>query len=94
MRRFINCTVIFVVGLGALADALQTRVPRSILAGAGAVLIVWNLFFIVQFVTGMVPRQQPVDMLEMARNQFVGVPPRLFEIAQRFITNRASFYQR
>jgi hypothetical protein len=94
MRRFINCTVIFVVGLAALVNALQTRVPRPILAGAGAALIVWNLFFIVQFVTGMVPRQQPVDMLEMARNQFMGVPPRLLEIAQRFITNRASFYQR
>ena len=93
-RRFINCTVLFVVGLAAFADAIQTRVPRPVLAGAGAVLIVWNLFFIIQFVTGMVPRQQPVDMLEMARNQFVGVPPRLFEIVQRFLTNRGSFYQR
>lgn len=92
-RRFINCTVIFVVGLAAFVDALQTRVPRPILAGAGAVLIVWNLFFIIQFVIGMVPRQQPVDMLEMARNQFVGVPPRLFEIAQRFVTNRGSFFK-
>ena len=93
-RRFINCTVIFVVGLAAFADAIQTRVPRPVLAGAGIFFIVWNLFFIIQFVMGMVPRQQPVDMLEMARNQFVGVPPRLFEIAQRFLMNRGSFYQR
>ncbi len=93
-RRFINCTVIFVVGLAAFVDALHTRVPRPILAGAGALLIVWNLFFIIQFVTGMVPRQQPVDMLEMARNQFVGVPPRLFEIVQRFVLNRGSFFGR
>ncbi len=93
-RRFINCTVLFVIGLAAFADAIQTRVPRPVLAGAGAVLIVWNLFFIIQFVTGMIPRQQPVDMLEMARNQFIGVPPRLFEILQRFVTNRGSFYQR
>ncbi|MCG3142168.1 MAG: hypothetical protein HDKAJFGB_03556 [Anaerolineae bacterium] len=93
MRRFINCTVLFVVGLAAFADALQTRVPRPILAGAGIFLIVWNLFFIIQFVTGMVPRQQPVDMLEMARNQLFGVPPRLLEIAQRFLTNRGSFYK-
>ena len=92
-RRFINCTVLFVVGLAAFVNAIQTRVPRPILAGAGIVLIVWNLFFIIQFVTGMVPRQQPVDMLEMARNQFVGVPPRLFEIAQRFVTNRGSFFK-
>lgn len=91
-RRFINCTVLFVVGLAALANAIQNRVPRPALAGAGAILILWNLFFIIQFVTGMVPREQPVDMLVMARNQFVAVPPRLFEIAQRFITNRGSFF--
>ncbi len=93
MRRFINCTVLFVVGLAAFADVIQTRVPRPVLAGAGIFLIVWNLFFIIQFVTGMVPRQQPVDLWEMARNQFVGVPPRLLEIAQRFLTNRGSFYK-
>lgn len=92
-RRFVNCTVFFVVGLAAFGDALQVRVPRPVLAGAGAVLVLWNLFFIIQFVTGMVPRQQPVDMLEMARNQFFGVPPRLLEIARRFLTNRGSFYK-
>lgn len=92
-RRFINCSILFVVGLAAFVSRIQTRVPRPLLAGASALLIVWNLFFILQFVTGMVPRQAPVDMLEMARNQIFGVPPRLFEIAQRFVTNRGSFYQ-
>jgi hypothetical protein len=92
-RRFINCTVLFVVGLAAFVNAVQARVPRPILAGAGIFLIVWNLFFVIQFVTGMVPRQEPVDMLAMARNQFVGVPPRLLEIAQRFVTNRSSFFK-
>jgi hypothetical protein len=91
-RRFINCTVLFVVGLAAFANAVQARVPRPLLAGAGLVLIIWNLFFIMQFVTGMVPRQEPVDMLAMARNQFVGVPPRLVEIAGRYLTNRGSFF--
>jgi hypothetical protein len=91
-RRFINCTVLFVVGLAAFADGIQARVPRPLLAGAGAVLIVWNLFFIIQFVTGMVPRQQPVDMLAMAQNQFFAVPPRLLELTQRIVTNRGSFF--
>jgi len=92
MRRFINCTVIFVVGLAALGNVLQSRVPRLLLVGASALLVVWNFFFIIQFVTGMVPRQEPVDMLQMARNQFFGVPPRLADIAGRFFTNRGSFY--
>lgn len=92
MRRFINCTVLFVVGLAAFGDALQTRIPRPLLASIGAFLVVWNFFFIIQFVTGIVPRQEPVDMLQMVRNQFFAVPPRLVEIAARFITNRGSFY--
>jgi hypothetical protein len=92
-RRFINCTVLFVVGLAAFVDVISTRVSRPLIVGAGAALVVWNLFFIIQFVTGMAPRQQPVDMLEMARNQFVGVPPRLLEIAQRFVLNRGSFFK-
>lgn len=94
MRRFINCTVLFVVGLALLADWLQTRIPRPVLATIGGLFVVWNLFFIIQFVTEMVPRQQPVDLLEMARNQFVRVPPRLLAIAQQFITNRGAFYDR
>lgn len=94
MRRFINCTVLFVVGLAAWSDVLAARIPRPVLAIVGALFIVWNLFFIIQFVTGMVPRQAPVNMLEMAYNQFFGVPPRLLEIAQRFITDRGSFYKR
>lgn len=92
-RRFINCTVLFVVGLTALADTVKLRVPRSVFAGLSAALIIWNLFFIIQFVTEMVPRQQPVDMLQMAQNQFTAVPPRLMEIARRFITDRGSFFK-
>jgi hypothetical protein len=94
MRRFVNCTVIFVVGLAALAAAVRARVPGAALVGVGALLIVWNLFFIIQFVTGMVPREQPVDLVAMASNQVLVVPPRLVEIVQRFLTNRSSFYNR
>jgi hypothetical protein len=93
-RRFINCTVLFVVGLAAFADAITSRVPKPVVAAGGALLVVWNLFFIIQFVTGMVPREQPVDMLLMARNQLFGVPPRLAEIAARFAGDRSSFFNR
>lgn len=94
MRRYINCTVLFVVGLAFFAQWVETRTSRRVLAAAGILFVIWNIFFIVQFVTGMVPRQQPVDMLAMAYNQFVGVPPRLLDIAGRFIANRGSFYNR
>lgn len=93
MRRFVNCTVLFVVGLALLVDRLRSRVPMSILAGAGVLLAIWNLFFIVQFVTGMVPRAEPVDLSVLAYNQVFQVPPRLAGIAWRFFTARGSFYK-
>ncbi len=93
MRRFVNCTVLFVVGLALLVDALKTRVSLKVLAGIGALLVIWNLFFIVQFATGLIDRQRPVDFAQLAYNQVVEVPRRLGSIAWRFITARGSFYK-
>lgn len=93
MRRFVNCTVLFVVGLAMLVDALRARVPLRAFAAAGALFVVWNLFFIVQFATGMIPRAEPVDFAVLAHNQVFDVPPRLAGIAWRFITARGTFYK-
>jgi dolichyl-phosphate-mannose-protein mannosyltransferase len=93
MRRFVNCTVMFVIGLAVLVDALKTRVPLRVLASLGALLVVWNLFFIVQYATGMIARAHPVDFGVLAYNQVFEVPPRLAGIAWRFITARNSFYK-
>ncbi len=94
MRRFVNCTVLFVVGLAVLADTVRGRVPLRVLAGAGALFVVWNLFFIVQFATGMIPRAEPVDFATLAYNQVFEVPTRVGTIAWRFITARGTFYKR
>jgi hypothetical protein len=94
MRRFVNCTVFFVLGLATLAEALRRRVPLRALAGAGALFVVWNLFFIVQFATGMIPREHAVDFATLAYNQVFEVPTKLGGIAWRFITARGSFFKR
>lgn len=93
MRRFVNCTVLFVIGLAALADSLKAYVPLRAMGAAGALFLVWNLFFIVQFATGMIPREQPVDFAVLVHNQVFQVPPRLAGIAWRFITARSTFYK-
>ncbi|MGD8328578.1 MAG: hypothetical protein PVJ49_04025 [Acidobacteriota bacterium] len=91
-RRFINCMPIFAMGLAALLDDL--RVPAHRFATALiALLILWNFGLAVQYSTGIIPRDQPVEMRVIVRNQFVEVPARIGSVAWRFITDRSSFYQ-
>ncbi len=94
MRRFVNCTVLFVIGLAMLIETLRARVPLPALATIGALFILWNLFFIVQFATGMIPRAQPIEFSTLAYNQVFIVPPRLADLAYRFVTARATFYKK
>jgi len=91
-RRFINCMPIFAMGLAALLDGLRPATHR-IATAAIALLILWNFGLAVQYSTGMIPRDQPVEMRTIVRNQFLEVPPRMFGVAWRFVSNRASFYQ-
>jgi hypothetical protein len=94
MRRFVNCTVLFVIGLAVLADMLKGRVRPAALATVGALFAVWNLLFIVQFATGMIPRAEPVDFAVLFYNQVFQVPPRLAGIGWRFLTARGTFYKK
>jgi len=91
-RRFINCMPIFAMGLAALLAGLRPRAFRVAVAGV-AVLILWNFGLAVQYSVGLIPRDQPVAMSTIVRNQFFEVPPRLVGIAWRFVTDRSSFYQ-
>ena len=91
-RRFINCTPIFAIGLAALLDRLRPTGHRVAVAGI-VLAIVWNFGLAVQYSTGIIPRDQPVSMRTIVRNQFLEVPPRIGGIAWRFLTDRPSFYR-
>lgn len=91
-RRFINCVPIFAMGLAAALDGLRRPAHRVATAGI-ALLILWNFGLAVQYGTGIIPRDQPVTMRTIVRNQFLEVPPRIAGVAWRFVTNRTSFYQ-
>lgn len=91
-RRFINCMPIFALGLAALLDRLRPQAHR-VMVGVIALLILWNFGLAVQYGTGLIPRDQPVEMMTIVRNQVFEVPRRLAGIAWRFITDRSSFYQ-
>jgi len=94
-RRFISTTPIFAFGLAGFIDYLEKkRFPRKAIYLISAFLIIWNFFFIIQYVTGMIPKDKPVSFRKVAYNQIFKVPPRLFDIAYRFLFNRSSFYER
>jgi len=91
-RRFINCMPIFAMGLAALLNGLRPRPHRLAVVGI-SMLILWNFGLAVQYSTGLIPRDQPVEMSTIVRNQIFEVPPRLAGVAWRFVVDRSSFYQ-
>ena len=91
-RRFINCMPIFALGLAALLNGLRLQTHRVATAGI-ALLILWNFGLAVQYSTGIIPRDQPVAMSTIVRNQFFEVPLRIGDVAWRFVTERSSFYE-
>ena len=91
-RRFMNCSSIFAVGLAAGLAHLNVRAQR--LAGVALVLLVlWNFGLAVQYSVGLIPRDAPVRMSQVAYNQIFEVPPMIGEIAWRFAFERSSLYR-
>ena len=90
-RRFMNCTPIFVIGLAALLTGMRPLARRIAIGGIG-LLVLWNFGLAIQYGTGLIPRDEPVTMATIARNQVVEVVPRMFDVGWRFLVDRSSFY--
>ena len=59
-----------------------------------ALLIIWNLAFIFQWGTHMVPARGPISWRQMVRNQFTAVPQRAgTEVAAYFEKRGALMHQ-
>lgn len=91
-RRFINCTPIFSLGLAVAFGSLRAR-SRHVAAAALVGLVLWNAGLAVQYSVGLIPRDAPVSLGRIARNQVFEVPPRIGQIAWRFAFDRSSLYR-
>jgi len=91
-RRMINTIPILAVGLAALSDRLRPKIKAVSLAVIGLIFIIWNFFFIIQYASGMVPREAPISFKKMVYNQFIVVPPKLYSLTKRYFMDRQSFY--
>jgi len=97
-RFFISLTPLFVLGLavsfrefaGFLKNSRGTLVITSSVTG---LLIIWNLGFIFQWGTHMIPVRGPISWKQMAHNQVVAVPERVFTNVKAYLGNRAALMQ-
>ena len=97
-RFFVSLAPIFVLGLAALLNALSGWVGKNsraagLSAAAVALLSVWNLGFILQWGTHLVPARGPISWNEMVHNQFVAVPLRLTRALETYFLHRKEMMQ-
>jgi hypothetical protein len=97
-RFFVSLTPIFIIGLSVFFDRVARffRSQRTAIATFGAtaaILIVWNLAFIFQWGTHLVPARGPIVWSEMIHNQFAVVPRDLAAKAQGYLFHRSNLMQ-
>ncbi|MGH9681653.1 MAG: hypothetical protein ACRD4Y_17035, partial [Candidatus Acidiferrales bacterium] len=97
-RFFISFTPIFILGLAALMDSLAGWIGRpsraAVLSGAATLLFtVWNVGFIFQWGTHMVPARGKISWGEMVHNQVVVVPDRLTHSLETYFLHRGEMMQ-
>jgi hypothetical protein len=93
-RRFINSTLIFVLGFAALAAwVLANGWPRWLVAGVAALFIAWNAGLLMQYALWCSPQRQGLDWATVLRGQ-VEMPFRAAELVWKYLTDRPSFYRR
>jgi hypothetical protein len=97
-RFFVSLTPIFIIGLAVCFSraarffALQ-RAALATLGSAVALLVAWNMAFIFQWGTHLVPARGPIVWSEMIHNQFAVVPREIAAKAQGYLFHRSNLMQ-
>lgn len=97
-RFFISLTPIFILGLAALLESFSLMTAKASRAVAVAttviaVLTLWNLGFIFQWGTHMVPARGEISWPEMVHNQFAVVPVRIEHSLETYFLHRRDMMQ-
>jgi len=91
-RLFVSSLPMMTVGLAVFGERIAPRVPRAVVVAGAAAAVWWNLSLVVQYSTGMIPRNEGVELGTLVRNQLVAVPARLPAIASKYLFDRSSLY--
>jgi Dolichyl-phosphate-mannose-protein mannosyltransferase len=94
-RFFVSLTAPFILGLSVLLDRAANAFRSSraaLIAGWSVVacLVLWNMAFIFQWGTHLVPARGPIVWSEMIRNQLLVVPRQISAKLRTYLFHRAS----
>jgi Dolichyl-phosphate-mannose-protein mannosyltransferase len=97
-RFFVSLTPIFILGLAALLSSFSSWLGKTTRAVAVAcpvlaLLVVWNLGFIFQWGTHMVPVRGEISWTTMVHNQVVEVPLRITHSLETYFMHRGEMMQ-
>jgi hypothetical protein len=70
MRRFMNCSAIFALGLAAFLTKAKERVPFRYLVMIAVLPIVWNELFLIQYYAGTIPRDDYLTFTQFVTDKF------------------------
>jgi hypothetical protein len=98
-RFFVSLTALFILGLSVLLERLAQffRSSRTALAAASAVLAVfllWNVGFMFQWGSHLIPARGPISFSEMIHNQFFVVPRQLAADLRTYFFKRKALMQK
>jgi hypothetical protein len=94
-RFFVSLTPVFILGLTALLSALgevgqRTRVTWTVATTVTALFVVWNLGFIFQWGMHLVPARGQISWKQMAYNQVMVVPGKMFGTLRSYLVARGA----
>jgi hypothetical protein len=94
-RFFVSLTPIFIIGLSvffarAARFFASQRIALVSFGAVAALLVVWNMAFIFQWGTHLVPARGPIVWSEMIHNQFTVVPREIVAKAQGYLFHRSN----
>jgi hypothetical protein len=97
-RFFVSLTPIFIIGLAVFFSRAarffaSQRIGLATFGAAAALLILWNMAFIFQWGTHLVPARGPIVWSEMIHNQFAIVPREIVAKAQGYLFHRSNLMQ-
>jgi hypothetical protein len=97
-RFFVSLTALFILGLGVVLDrfARLFRKPSAAMASAALVVacfVLWNLTFLFQWGTHLIPARGPISWSEMIHNQFFVVPQRISADLRHYLFRRGDMMQ-
>jgi len=92
-RFFISLTILFILGLSITLDRFAGlfRNPRTALAAAATLLsafILWNVGFLFQWGSHLVPARGPISWRQMIHNQFFIVPRQISADLKLYLLRR------